>query len=197
MVFFFFLFSSDVFSLTWRTESLPQLHSCAEPPGRCPPLWSPSQGELVWVQVALSSSLLQRWQQAFLYQVSLQRVKDVELLISTEGQELLDHLAGVGAPEKKQLKKRNQQTKENFLIPPTVFKTGHAKISFLTPVRLGCKLWLQMEISIAVYVLMGVVKLVSSYKCQCFGDSECFIEDSWSTIPVTIWFVYCQFGTKM
>lgn len=49
--------------------------------------------------VALGGGLLQRWQQAFLCQVSLQGVEDVELLIGTESQELLDHFAGVGAPE--------------------------------------------------------------------------------------------------
>lgn len=68
-------------------------------PGCCPPPWSPSQGDPVWVQLALSSSLLQCWQQALFCQVSLQGVEDVELLINTEGQELLDHLAGVGAPD--------------------------------------------------------------------------------------------------
>lgn len=52
------------------------------------------------VRVALGGGLLQQWQQALLRQVSLQGVEDVELLIGAEGQELLDHLAGVGAPER-------------------------------------------------------------------------------------------------
>ena len=51
---------------------------------------------------ALGEGLLQRWQQALLCQVSLQGVEDVELLIDTQGQELLDHLAGVGAPERRE-----------------------------------------------------------------------------------------------
>lgn len=56
-------------------------------------------GESGRVPGALGHDLLQRWQQAFLHQVSLQGVEDVELLIDTEGQELLDHFGGVGAPE--------------------------------------------------------------------------------------------------
>lgn len=48
----------------------------------------------------LSSELFSGWQQALLHQVSLEGVKDVELLIDAEGQELLDHLGGVGAPER-------------------------------------------------------------------------------------------------
>lgn len=52
------------------------------------------------------SGRLHGWQQAFLCQVSLQGVKDVELLVGSEGQELLDHLGGVGAPEMK--RNRNQ-----------------------------------------------------------------------------------------
>lgn len=54
------------------------------------------------MRVALGGGLLQRWQQALLCQVSLQGIEDVELLIDTEGQELLDHLAGVGAPERRE-----------------------------------------------------------------------------------------------
>lgn len=41
-------------------------------------------------------------QQTLLRQVSLQGVEDVELLVGPQGQELLDHLTGVGAPERKQ-----------------------------------------------------------------------------------------------
>jgi len=59
------------------------------------------QGELLWEWAGLGGSLLQSWQQTLLGQVSLQGVEDVELLISTKGQELLDHLARVGAPERK------------------------------------------------------------------------------------------------
>lgn len=56
---------------------------------------------------ALGGDLLQCWKQALLHQVSLQGVEDVELLIGTERQELLDHLAGVGAAEEE---KDNTQT---------------------------------------------------------------------------------------
>lgn len=84
-------------SLTQSTTSLPELWGYAGPSGAALPLWSPSQGEPV--RVALGGGLLQRWQQALLCQVSLQGIEDVELLIDTEGQELLDHLAGVGAPD--------------------------------------------------------------------------------------------------
>lgn len=51
---------------------------------------------------ALGGDLLQRRQQALLRQVGLQRVEDVELLVHTESQELLDHLAGVRAPERRE-----------------------------------------------------------------------------------------------
>lgn len=61
----------------------------------------------MWVWADLGDGLLQRWQQALLCQVGLQGVEYVELLISTEGQELLDHLAGIGAPERRQ---RDDQT---------------------------------------------------------------------------------------
>jgi len=61
-----------------------------------------SQGEPVWGPRALGGGPLQRWQQALLRQVSLQGVEDVELLIHAEGQELLDHLGGVWAPERRE-----------------------------------------------------------------------------------------------
>lgn len=48
----------------------------------------------------LGGDLLQRRQQTLLGQVGLQRVEDVELLVDAERQELLDHLRGVGAPER-------------------------------------------------------------------------------------------------
>lgn len=50
---------------------------------------------------ALGGDLLRRRQQAPLRQVGLQRVEDVELLVHAESQELLDHLAGVRAPERR------------------------------------------------------------------------------------------------
>lgn len=48
----------------------------------------------------LGGNLLQRRQQTLLGQVGLQRIEDVELLVDAERQELLDHLGGVGAPER-------------------------------------------------------------------------------------------------
>lgn len=74
-------------------------------------------------RVALGGgSLLQRRQQALLRQVSLQGVEYVELLIDTEGQELLDHLAGVWAPEEE----------ETRIVHPLYPKTRS-----LAPVRLS------------------------------------------------------------
>lgn len=62
----------------------------------------PLRASKLWLLAALScGGLLQRWQQVFLGQVSLQGIEDVELLIWTEGQELLDHLGGVRAPERR------------------------------------------------------------------------------------------------
>lgn len=62
----------------------------------------PLRASKLWLLAALScGGLLQRWQQVFLGQVSLQGIEDVELLIRTEGQELLDHLGGVRAPERR------------------------------------------------------------------------------------------------
>lgn len=90
-----------MFSLTKHGESpgAPGLHGAL---GCFPPLRCPFLGEPVRVRVALGGGLLQRWQQALLCQVSLQGVEDVELLIGAQGQELLDHLAGVGAPERRE-----------------------------------------------------------------------------------------------
>lgn len=89
-----------MFSLTQRHgESLGALglHGA---PGCCPPsLVSLSRRAACGCGAALGRGLLQRRQQALLCQVSLQGVEDVELLIDTEGEELLDHLAGVGAPD--------------------------------------------------------------------------------------------------
>lgn len=102
LLFVLLFFFSDVFSLTQRhgeSPGAPGLHGAL---GCCPPLWCPSQGEPLWVRVALGGGLLQRWQQALLRQVSLQGVEDVELLIDAQGQELLDHLAGVGAPGRRE-----------------------------------------------------------------------------------------------
>ncbi|TNN77553.1 hypothetical protein EYF80_012143 [Liparis tanakae] len=65
-------------------------------------------GEPAWGRRALGGGPLQRWQQALLRQVSLQGVEDVELLIHAEGQELLDHLGGVWAPERR----------ENIIVQP-------------------------------------------------------------------------------
>lgn len=90
-----------MFSLTRSTASLPELHSA--PSGAALLSGLPSQGEPA-PAAALGGDLLQRWQQALLRQVGLQGVEDVELLVHTEGQELLDHLAGVWAPERRREK---------------------------------------------------------------------------------------------
>lgn len=89
-----------MFSLTRSTASLPELHSA--PSGAALLSGLPPQGEPA--AAALGRDLLQRWQQALLRQVGFQGVEDVELLVHTEGQELLDHPAGVWAPERRREK---------------------------------------------------------------------------------------------
>lgn len=46
--------------------------------------------------------LVQRRQETLLGQVGLQGVEDVELLVHTERQQLLDDLGGVGTPEEEE-----------------------------------------------------------------------------------------------
>lgn len=93
-----------MFSLTRSTASLPELHSA--PSGAALLSGLPPQGEpaAAAAAAALGRDLLQRWQQALLRQVGFQGVEDVELLVHTEGQELLDHPAGVWAPERRREK---------------------------------------------------------------------------------------------
>lgn len=94
VVFFFFSFPSEAFSL-WVSQ-------------RCEGR-APDPRELVVFRAssaaaaALGGPLLCCWQQALLRQVSLERVEDVELLVHAEGQELLDHLGGVGAPARRRV----------------------------------------------------------------------------------------------
>lgn len=85
-------------------EALRVSQSCtALPSGAALLSGLPPQGEPA-AAAALGRDLLQRWQQALLRQVGLQGVEDVELLVHTEGQELLDHPAGVWAPERRREK---------------------------------------------------------------------------------------------
>lgn len=109
LLFWFFSFS-DVFSLTQSTFSLLDLQGWAEPVVAALPL-SLFPPRAMLVQMDLGGGLLQRWQQALLRQVSLQGVEDVELLVSAEGQELLDHFAGIRAPERRRRDTHGHYTK--------------------------------------------------------------------------------------
>ena len=100
-VFFVVFFSSLLCSRSHKALRVSQISRAAHPP-QVLPSCLPYKGEPLWLQPDLGGRPPQSRQQALLRQVSLQGVEYGELLIWSEGQELLDHLGGVGAPDGRQ-----------------------------------------------------------------------------------------------